>query len=307
MLHEREQRRSSSVIHPQTAAEAAALYNDSAGEAVFVAGGTWLRTQWEAGTARFPGQLIDLGRLPGISGIAETSEGVTIGAMTTLSACRQSGLLRSDFPLLAEAARAIAAPSVRNLATIGGNVMCGGGDALPALLVYEALLRFHDGKAPYSVRLADWLASPRKDAVLLGVELPWPEAAAGAELHSENKRLTAYHKVGRREAFTPSVVTVAIDGRLDAESGEWRDVRLAIAGGQTPPSRIAAAEDLLNNRKAGHGTLPEVYDIVMNEYEPHGDAFASVAYRKRTAANLVVAQLWQAMNGCGAEEEGAAP
>lgn len=290
-----EQGHFSSVAHPQSAAEAAALYGASAGKAQFAAGGTLLRTQWEAGTAAMPRQLIDLSRLPGISGIEAAEGGLRIGAMTTLSECRGSGLLRSGFPLLQEAVRAIAAPSIRNLATIGGNVVYGVGDTLPALLVYNALLHWHDGSSEAAERLEDWLAHPRKDRVLIRIELPFSADGLGEGVTSNTRRLTAFHKIGRREAFTPSVVTVAVDGLLD-ESGVWRDMRIALGGGQTVPARMPETEDFLLGKVAADVSLSEAHACVMNEYKPIGDAFASEQYRKQTAANLVAAELWRLMS-----------
>lgn len=301
-LHEQE--RLSSVVQPQSAAEAAALLAGSAGNAVFVAGGTLLRTQWEAGTVKMPGQLIDLSKLPGIAGITERPDGVTIGAMTNLAECRLSERLQQSFPLLVEAARVIAAPSIRNLATIGGNIVYGVGDALPALLVYDALLHWHDGLTETTERAAEWLLNPRKDRVLLGVELRFQASAAGLDSDANIKRMTAFHKVGRREAFIPSLVTVAMDGLLDKEAGRWREFKLALGGGQTPPSRLSAAEDYLQNRIAEPGALQSVSTLIMDEYNPIGDAFASVQYRKTAAANLVTAELWKSIREINRKGDG---
>ncbi|WP_165279891.1 FAD binding domain-containing protein [Paenibacillus protaetiae] len=224
-LQEREH--SSFVIQPATAEEAAKLLQSLEGEAAIVAGGTLLRTHWEAGTAAIPRYMIDLGGLPGITGITNSDSGLMIGAMTPLSVCRASSLIQNAFPLLTEACRSIAAPSIRNLATLGGNIVSAIGDAIPALLVYEAVLCWHDGMQEQRELLADWLRQPRKGRILLRVELPFSYTE---EMNSNMKRFTAFHKIGRREAFTPSVVTAAVDGWLDTSTGCWGKFALRLAG-----------------------------------------------------------------------------
>ena len=39
--------------------------------------------------------------------------------------------------------------------------------------------------------------------------------------------------------------------------------------------------------------LESLYEQLLQEFEPSGDLFGSVEYRKRTAANLIAAELWK--------------
>lgn len=67
--------------------------------------------------------VIDLEGLEELKGIRETEGGaVEIGAMTTLTDVERSPLVRDWFPLLAEAARRVASPQIRNAGTLGGNL-----------------------------------------------------------------------------------------------------------------------------------------------------------------------------------------
>ncbi len=88
-----------------------------------LAGGTDLLTLMKAEITT-PGQLVDIKRLSELPcGIAETDTGVTLGALTTLSAIEKSDLLRRQYPILSEAAAVAATPQLRNMATIGGNLL----------------------------------------------------------------------------------------------------------------------------------------------------------------------------------------
>ena len=93
------------------------------GEIRPLAGGTDLLTLMKADIVE-PGQLVDVKRLDELpGGITETSDGVTLGALTTLTEIEKSDLLQSRYPLLAQAAGLAATPQLRNMATLGGNLL----------------------------------------------------------------------------------------------------------------------------------------------------------------------------------------
>lgn len=90
--------------------------------ASFVAGGTEL-LNWMKDGIRRPSLLIDLGGLP-LAGIDETAGGgLRVGAMARMRDVAADPVVRARYPVLAEALLAGASPQVRNLATIGGNLL----------------------------------------------------------------------------------------------------------------------------------------------------------------------------------------
>jgi len=87
------------------------------------AGGTDLLPLMKADIAS-PSQLIDIKRLPELpTGIEETSQGVTLGALTTLAEIETHPVIKRHYPVLAQAAAVAASPQLRNLATLGGNLL----------------------------------------------------------------------------------------------------------------------------------------------------------------------------------------
>ncbi|ACT01955.1 FAD binding domain-containing protein [Paenibacillus sp. JDR-2] len=283
------------VWHPATVEEAWQLKGTLGAEGVFTAGGTLLRTQWESGLAAVPNHLINIGAIDELHGLQTGSKSGTVsfGAMITLSDIRTSPIVNASFPLLTEAARSIAAPSIRNQATIGGNVLSMVGDSIPALLIYDPVLHWHDGASGLEEPLSEWLSTAAvhpawKERLLLSVALTQPT------LDSNTKRFVAFHKVGRRDAFTPSVVTAAFSMQLDS-ANRLSDVRLALGGGQTIPHRLENAEQFLTGKLVDKKTITEVYSMILEHYEPKGDAFVPVSYRKKAAANLIASELWKAL------------
>lgn len=293
---------SPSVWQPQTPAEAVKLKHAFGPLGVYVAGSTLLRTQWEASGGKLPIHLIDLSGIPGIGRIAEKDGELAVGAMARLNDCAAHPAVAEKAPLLASAVRQIAGWSVRNQATLGGNVVYRVGDAVPALLALDARLTWHDGEREYTEPLSEWLNvvnwpgmlewAETRDGIgsrmLMTVRLPLGED----DPTKPTRRWFAYHKSGRREAFVPSLVTAAIAATLDGD-GVFADIRIAAGGGRTLPSRLTAAEDLLRGKTLGEVSLGAVHAAVREQFVPEPDPFATDDYRKLTLANLIAAELWK--------------
>jgi carbon-monoxide dehydrogenase medium subunit len=105
---------------PGTLDEAAALLNANP-EARLLAGGMTLIPTLKQRLAA-PSDLIDLGGLPDLVGIAVSDGEVLIGAMTTHAAVAQSPEIKAALPALAALAEGIGDPQVRHRGTIGGSI-----------------------------------------------------------------------------------------------------------------------------------------------------------------------------------------
>ena len=102
-------------------AEAIALKRGAAGDARFVAGGHSLIPMMKLRLAE-PSLLIDIGRVPGLSGVTAEGGRVTVGALTTHAELEASAALRERAPIVAEAASEIGDQQVRNRGTVGGSL-----------------------------------------------------------------------------------------------------------------------------------------------------------------------------------------
>jgi xanthine dehydrogenase YagS FAD-binding subunit len=78
---------------------------------------------WFKDRVKRPKYVVDLTGIEALQGIRESADGgVEIGALTTLTQIEQSELIKSRYGVLADAARRVASPQIRNSGTIGGNV-----------------------------------------------------------------------------------------------------------------------------------------------------------------------------------------
>lgn len=88
-----------------------------------LAGGTDLLTLMKADIVT-PDHLVDIKRADGLAGgVEETADGLRIGALTSLTELETNPIVRERYPALAEAAAIAATPQLRNMATIGGNLL----------------------------------------------------------------------------------------------------------------------------------------------------------------------------------------
>ena len=105
----------------RAADEAAALDGGAPPNAKFVAGGTLLVDLMKLGVED-PAALVDLSGLP-LDFIEATPEGLKIGALSRNSDLAMHPVVQKKFPVLSEALLSGASPQLRNMATLGGNLM----------------------------------------------------------------------------------------------------------------------------------------------------------------------------------------
>lgn len=108
---------------PRTVAEAVKIVADAGPEAQFVAGGTDLYPNMKR-RQQMPKTVISVMRVPDLNRVAGVGgRGLVIGASVTLTDIVENEIIRRDYPVIASAARTISTPILRNMGTIGGNLL----------------------------------------------------------------------------------------------------------------------------------------------------------------------------------------
>lgn len=267
------------VCSPTSVEEAWGLRESSDESTIFIAGGTFLQTKWEKGSS-LPETIIHLEEIPEYQQIYLNKSELHIGAFSKLAQCKNDPLVMGKLPQLSKTIEKIAAPAVRNLGTIGGNIANRVGDTIPLLLVLEAEVLYLNKDGKQRTRLEDWLRL-KDDSLILEVIIA-DKLKAGTYLFSQ--------KVGRREAFSASVVTLA--GLISVKGKQVSKVRLGAGGGETRPSRLRSVESLLEQALAiDEEVITKACKALIQEYQPVEDAFYSQNYRLKVASNLLMAEL----------------
>src|SRR5438309_4454054 len=112
------------LLQPTSVVEAQKLLAQHGQDAWILAGGMdsfdWLKDR-----IKRPKVVVDLSGVQELRGVRETSDGIEIGAMTTLTEVATHRAVKQRYGLLAEAAGLAASPQIRNQGTIGGHVSQG--------------------------------------------------------------------------------------------------------------------------------------------------------------------------------------
>src|ERR1700716_1299177 len=109
------------LFQPSSIGDAQRLLEQYREDAWVMAGGLdsfdWLKDR-----IKRPKAVVDLSGITELRGVRTISDGIEIGAMTTLSEVVKHPVIREKYSLLAEGAELAASPQIRNQGTIGGNV-----------------------------------------------------------------------------------------------------------------------------------------------------------------------------------------
>lgn len=268
---------------PTRLAEALELLRE--GDVTILAGGTDLMPQSHAGKVRFGRVLMNVRRVPELSGIAAEARSVRIGALTSIQQLLENPIVRERLPLLAEAADRFASEQVRNAGTVGGNICNASpaGDTLVPLLVLDAeveLARKPNGAIESRrLPLADFLVGPGRtrrapDELLTAIVVPAPPPGFVAR----------FHKHGTRPALDISTVSVAAgavrrDGRLEG-------VRIAFGAVAPVPLRGYATERALEGAPLDAARIAAAAETAAAETRPISDVRASGWYRGELVRNI---------------------
>lgn len=227
------------VLTPRTLDEALRLKAEHA-EAVPIQGGTDVMVELNFDRAR-PPALLNLNEVRELRGWSRANGRLWLGAGLTYVEAMQRPLA-DVLPALAEAARTVGGPQIRNRGTIGGNLGTASpaGDALPPLLVCAAEVQVASVRGERVVPLGEFLLGVKRNA------LAADELIVGVNVDSHAGRQT-FMKVGPRNAMVIAVVSLALraDGELTASYGSAGPVagvvRAPVDDVDAFPDRVAAA------------------------------------------------------------------
>jgi aerobic carbon-monoxide dehydrogenase medium subunit len=270
---------------PGTLQEALQLIADGSGK--ILAGGMSLIPMMKLRLAA-PGNVVDLGRVPGLKQISESQGVVHIGAMATHHEVETSAVARSRCPLLAEAAGSIGDTQVRNMGTIGGSIAHAdpAADYPAALLALEATVRLVSAHSDRTVAAADFFLDAFTTAIEPGEIVL--EVLVPAEDTSEGYK---YEKV-THPASGFAVVGVAV--RVKRSAGKISMARIAITGMGPHAFRDSTAEKLLE----GGADAAKAVAVVGEGQETNSDLYASGDYRRHLARVHAARALAAAISRC---------
>ena len=269
------------------------------GEAIVIAGGQTLMPMLSMRLAR-PETVIDINRIPELSGIAVDGDEVVIKACTRQATALASAEIQRHLPLLAKAIAYVGHQQTRNRGTIGGSLS----HADPAseipltALTMDARVRLRSVAGIREVAMADYFLGPMMTAradneILLSVHFPLPPTGS--------RTGTAFHEVSERRgdfAVVAAAALIVLDG-----NGVCSRVALGIGGADGVPKRITGLEDKLRGGKIDPDAIQAAMGEVAATLAPGSDQHAGADYRRRVAGKLAERALIDALTDALLEAE----
>lgn len=257
------------VVAPSSLTEALDVLA-SAPDAQVLAGGTDFMVEVNDGRRR-PSVVVSTRAVADLRGWAEEGDRIRIGAGVTYRDV-MTGRLAGLLPALAQAARTVGSPPIRNAGTIGGNLATASpaGDTLPVLAALDAEVEVASKAGTRRLALGDFIVGPKRTGLRPGelvVAVRVRRCAQGQE----------YLKVGVRNAMVIAVASLAM-----ALDGGEQKVRIAMGSVGPGPLRAPAAEEWLS--AAVDWTAPALRDRTPAAM---GETLARTAQLVRAAARPI--------------------
>jgi len=285
------------IFQPTSVREASDIFRRNGPGGFFLAGGTDLVIAIKE-KGLVPRYVVDLKRIPSLSGIRENLDGtLVIGALTTMREVETSPLVRKKYPFLAQSAAEVGSIQIRNRATIGGNMANAtpSADVAPALLVLDARVGISGPGGENVLPLEEFFVGPGKTVMRQGeilTELILPPPPAG--LRGE------YIKFSPREMMDLAYVGVAVSLALEGKEKRCRHVRIALGAVSPTPMRARKAEAFLLDQMLSEKIAERAGEEASRECKPISDVRSSAEYRREMVrVNTKRALLNTAANGSG--------
>jgi 4-hydroxybenzoyl-CoA reductase subunit beta len=303
------------LLRPRALEEAVAYLAKHAGNVRVLAGGTDLIPSMRQKLFE-PGSVLDLRGLSELRGIRPQTNGVVeIGALTTLSSLEKSTYLRQHYPVLTEAAAAVASPVLRNMGTVGGNICldtrclwynqsltwrkgCGfcikkdgnlchvapggtkcwaafSGDTPPALLCLNAEIEIAGPEGGRRISLRDFYTGDGENYRKL---LP-TELVTRVFLPAESADYRGiYRKLRVRGSIDYPLAGVAV--AMKRSNGHVADARIAITAVNPAPLLLQHAGEMLIGRAVDEALADAVGDLAARTAKPLTTSALTPEYRR---------------------------
>jgi len=239
--------------------------------------------------------LIDVASLD-LNYIRKDEDGIHIGAATTLDLIERSPMFSAGpYVVLSEAASNMATPTVRNMATIGGNI-CNASPAADlslALMVLGSAVKIYGLGGIRILPVGEFFEDVNKttlneDELLVEVHIPLSSRGTGASFLKLRRHQTA---------IDLAVVNVA--AKLTCSGNFCEDARIALGAVAKRPVYAEKAERLLTGKGLDGKLIQEAAEVASKEAKPIDDVRGSAQYRRRMLAVMVKRALELSVTRCG--------
>ena len=309
---------------PRTIAEAIAIRSDAGPDAAYVAGGTDLYPNMKR-RQQTPKVVVGLSRVAELSRIGDRDGRLALGAGLLLSDVEKNPRIRAQYPGLAHAVSEISTPPLRNMGTLGGNLLldtrCNyydqnfewrqaidfcmkkdgtvcwvapgspkclavqSADSVPVLIAMGARAVLASRDGEREIAVEDLY---RNDGIDYVTKRP-DELLTEVLLPAGNGWRASYRKLRRRGAFDFPVLSVG--AAIWRAGGVVTSARLVLGGVASAPLRLAAAESVLLGRPLDEDAIGDAAAAALGPSRPMDNTDFSFLWRKEMTSRYVALAL----------------
>ena len=273
-------------LKPTSISEAISLHQSYGDQAHYIAGGTDVMVKIKEGKIS-PHHVISLKRLQGLDHIAYENGELTIGAMVTHRMLELSPIIRKECPILIDAVENIGSVQIRNVATIGGNIVNAvpSADSAVPLITLGAEVRLQGPEGKRAIALEDFFIGPGKTVlkdgeILLEIVIPKQLPHTGA----------AYWKHTRRAAMELPILGVAVLMSLNDDMQTCTEARIGLGVVAPTPMRAKNAEAILKGNKVDDEMLKKAGKAAAQECKAR-DSIRGKAWYRRDMVEVFVQRM----------------
>ncbi len=266
------------------AVEALHLATEQGKKARVLAGGTDLMVQLRE-KAVVPDLVVDVSRISSLTRIERMGNEIRIGPMVTHAMLAASDLVREYVGVLSEAARAVGSPQIRNLGTLGGNIVNASpaADTIPALVILEARLTLTGPEGDRTLPVTDFFKGPYEtvispDELLTGIIVPLPPPSGRS----------VFLKLARRRAVAIARMNLACMLYYNRQKEVFEWARLCVGSSTPRPVRMTEAEKALEGQPFSDSVLKNAGRAAAEQMVALSGLRSSTAYKKPVVGDLVM-------------------
>jgi carbon-monoxide dehydrogenase medium subunit len=223
---------------------------------------------------------------------------IEIGALITHSEVMNSIILKKFAECLIEACSQVGTWQIRNLGTIGGNLVNASpaADTAPCFLVLGAKVRLRSINNVREIKIEDFFTGVKKSVIR-------PDEILVSVIFPRHARSTsAWARIGRRNANTLSIASVA--SLVSIKDGIFEEAKIAMGAVAPTPILARNASNFLKNKEVNRKNIIEAAEMAAEEAKPITDVRASAWYRREMIKVLAQKTLLSAISRSGVSLDG---
>jgi len=231
------------MLHPQSLEESKEML-ESYKSSKILAGGTDLVLDLRRGKIEAD-YLINLNKVKELKNIEDREEFISIGSMVTFTELKENPLIKKHFSALVDAASAMGSPQIRNIATIGGNIVnaAPAADIIPCLLCLGGTLNFESKSGKRTLNCIEYFNSYSQEGI------------KGNEILTEiilpkTNGLSGFYKLGKRNALAISRLSAAVN--INILESKIQVFKVALGAVGRYPFLLEEIEKLVINKEINY-------------------------------------------------------